>query len=128
MFGIGKLIISAIILQILNILVPVKSLSILNLTNVSFLKGEKGIDCDTSHQLLVLVHSAPKNVELRKTLRSTWVSKRPGMMAVFVLGTSDNPKLSDQIDRESSEFNDIVQGSFLDAYRNMTYKHLLGYR
>lgn len=31
-----------------------------------------------------------------------------------------------QIDDESSRFGDILQGKFVDAYRNLTYKHMMG--
>lgn len=31
-----------------------------------------------------------------------------------------------QIDDESARFGDVLQGEFLDAYRNLTYKHMMG--
>lgn len=31
-----------------------------------------------------------------------------------------------QIDDESARFGDILQGGFVDAYRNLTYKHMMG--
>lgn len=31
-----------------------------------------------------------------------------------------------QIDDESARFGDILQGGFIDAYRNLTYKHMMG--
>lgn len=31
-----------------------------------------------------------------------------------------------QIDDESARFGDILQGEFVDAYRNLTYKHMMG--
>ncbi len=50
---------------------------------------------------------------------------------MFLLGLpeEDNDKdLQTKLDKESSEHGDILQASFQDSYKNMTYKHLLGYR
>eukprot|EP00095_Tigriopus_kingsejongensis_P012221 maker-scaffold528_size145933-snap-gene-0.24 protein:Tk12221 transcript:maker-scaffold528_size145933-snap-gene-0.24-mRNA-1 annotation:"udp- c:betagal beta- -n-acetylglucosaminyltransferase 5" len=99
--------------------------NILNLTSVSIVRGD-GIQCEDSHLLLILVHSAPDHFELRQAIRETWAGLRPGVRPVFLLGRND--QLDEEIGSESEQHQDIVQGSFVDAYRNMTYKHIFGYR
>ena len=71
--------------------------------------------------IVALVHSAPKNIELRNTVRQTWGQNQK---TIFVLGQSS---IDPEIQNEASKFNDILQFDFIDAYRNMTYKHLSGY-
>lgn len=33
--------------------------------------------------------------------------------------------LQESLESENDQYHDIVQGSFRDAYRNMTYKHVM---
>lgn len=75
--------------------------------------------------LLVLVHSAPSNTAKRKTIRETWGEKRDKMKLVFMFGEVDTPQQQNQLEEEHMVHGDIVQGSFHDAYRNMTYKHVM---
>lgn len=93
--------------------------------------------------LLVLVHSAPNNALKRTAIRDTWAStaihttpqqqhggaKARGldtrMRVLFLLGSVDSPDLQATIDQENEIHGDIVQGSFRDSYRNMTYKHVM---
>ena len=78
--------------------------------------------------LVILVHSHPAHRELRSTLRRTWA--RPvsqNSRTVFVIGNVQEEELSDRLHKERLEHNDILRGDFLDSYRNLTYKHLLGY-
>lgn len=82
--------------------------------------------------LLILIKSSRKNFHLRQTIR--WKTKerrfkkwRRRVRIVFLLGYSFNESNS-EIARESDIFNDIVQEDFLDTYRNLTYKTVMGYR
>ncbi len=78
--------------------------------------------CKPEVDFLVLIHSAPANFELRKAVRETWTAEAK---AVFLMGQSD--RFQDKVLEEHEKFNDIVQATFQDSYRNMTYKHILGY-
>lgn len=55
-----------------------------------------------------------------------------GIRRVFLLGrlnSDDERKMhisQNALLDESHRFNDILQGNFLDTYRNLTYKHLMG--
>ena len=45
---------------------------------------------------------------------------------VFLLGLPDNQAEQEQLTAEARERGDIVQGSFIDSYRNLTYKNVMG--
>lgn len=79
--------------------------------------------------LLILIHSAAKNFRARKTIRSTWgaVKHYNGVAVVsfFLLGRTD-ALMQKQIDTESQQNNDIIQGDFIDTYRNLSYKNVMG--
>jgi len=57
-----------------------------------------------------------------------------GIKRVFLLGTLSNDAkrkthvLQNALFDESQRFNDILQGDFLDTYKNLTHKHLMGLR
>ncbi|XP_052861045.1 uncharacterized protein LOC128268075 [Anopheles cruzii] len=75
--------------------------------------------------VLVLVHSAPDNVFKRNTIRSTWGRPDGRARLIFLLGAVNTSAAQRAIEEESRTYDDIVQGSFVDAYRNMTYKHVM---
>ena len=45
---------------------------------------------------------------------------------VFLLGATIDRQLQESIGRENDEHHDIVQGEFLDIYRNLSYKNIVG--
>ena len=52
-------------------------------------------------------------------------SQGKNMKRIFVLG--DSPEWNEMLKDEQKSYKDILQINFVDAYRNMTYKHLGGY-
>ncbi|CAC5376853.1 unnamed protein product [Mytilus coruscus] len=76
--------------------------------------------------LLVFVHMAPGNFDGRSLIRSTFGSvlkfHNKRIEHVFVLGTTGNATLQLEIEHESKRYMDIIQGNFIDSYRNLTYK------
>ncbi|XP_048753908.2 beta-1,3-galactosyltransferase brn-like [Ostrea edulis] len=82
----------------------------------------------TGTKILVLVKSSPENFHLRKWIRYKTKSNKDlkdSVKTVFLLGKSD--KRDEDILKESKRNGDIIQGSFIDAYRNLTYKTAMGY-
>ncbi|KAL3284434.1 hypothetical protein HHI36_018593 [Cryptolaemus montrouzieri] len=75
--------------------------------------------------LLILIHSAPKNFEKREVIRSTWGRKNFKSQLVFSLGNPEDERVQHRILEEAQSFNDIIQGSFKDSYKNLTYKHVM---
>lgn len=76
--------------------------------------------------LMIIVTSNPSNYENREVIRKTWGKNHDSTKVVFLVGESENISISNQIINESKSYGDIVQGNFIDAYRNMTYKHVMG--
>lgn len=81
---------------------------------------------DAGLLLVVIISSNPNNYEKRSVIRETWGRATDTTKVVFLLGDPENVTISKRIDNESIEYGDIVQGNFKDAYRNMTYKHVMG--
>ncbi|XP_019764773.2 beta-1,3-galactosyltransferase 5 [Dendroctonus ponderosae] len=71
------------------------------------------------------------NVETRSSMRRAFggdALKKLGLRRVFLLGHAPGDKYTTQhaLEEENRRFGDIVQGTFMEAYRNLTYKHVMG--
>lgn len=75
--------------------------------------------------VLILVHSALGNWEKRNVIRDTWGQSDARARIYFLLGNGNNPTQLRAIRRENELYRDIIQGNFVDAYPNMTYKHVM---
>lgn len=89
--------------------------------------------CDNTSQLqgVILVTSYFGNVETRSAMRRAFPSaklKEFNLRRVFLLGISPDDKYTTQkaILHENKRFGDLIQGNFQEAYRNLTYKHVMG--
>jgi len=83
----------------------------------------------SSIALVTIVHSAVQNDHARKVIRETWGNPTiPGVNTrlVFLVGQSGEPDKEAALKREAYQFNDIVQGDFLDTYHNLSYKNIFG--
>ncbi|XP_044760642.1 beta-1,3-galactosyltransferase 5-like [Coccinella septempunctata] len=82
--------------------------------------------CNSSTFLLILVHSSPGNFAKRRLIRRTWGKKKKNrFLVLFALGTLEHPKFQKRIHRENKIYKDLIQGSFIDSYKNLTYKHVM---
>ncbi len=77
--------------------------------------------------LLIYVHTTPKNLKRRLTIRETWARRSMfrDIRIVFMMGSTDEKKTQNLIDLEANTYNDIVQENFHDSYRNLTYKGIM---
>ena len=78
-------------------------------------------------RLLILVKSAAQNFQLRYVIRHTWGKRvrQYGVKYAFLLGFS--PLFQQYVNYEDATFHDVIQESFMDVYRNNTYKTIMGY-
>lgn len=83
---------------------------------------------NTSPLLLVLIHTSPTNYAKRKTIRDTWGQSTDNVKIMFMLGVVRNDTIMNSLVEENSRHKDLVQGNFLDTYRNMTYKHVMVFK
>ena len=96
-----------------------------------FLKTPR-IACPGGVFLVIVVHSHPSYRDRRDAIRRTWGRYGNGhepaprlTRLVFALAL-DATSSDNQLRSESEIYDDIIQGNFTDAYRNMTLKSLLG--
>ncbi|XP_050315738.1 lactosylceramide 1,3-N-acetyl-beta-D-glucosaminyltransferase-like [Anthonomus grandis grandis] len=111
--------------QNINLVITDKNQQLVDLNNFQYVIKKDRL-CDNSDPLLLLViiSSAAGNVEKRDTIRQTWGQKRDNIRLVFNLGLSDQ-NTNAAIKIEDSQHQDIIQGNFMDSYKNMTYKSTL---
>lgn len=87
-----------------------------------------------SDSIVIMVHTARSNFEQRYAIRNTWGSlklfKQWHLHLVFLLGIDlqSSQELNTQLLNESKQHGDLIMGNFKDSYRNLTYKHLMGYK
>jgi hypothetical protein len=103
-----------------------------NAFNYNLNPGENICGQDKGAQLLLISFnpSATKNFHERMAIRTTWTNKyyneNKNIKNIFIIGLTLNESLNSQIKLESDLYGDIVQGNFLDTYRNLTLKTILG--
>ena len=71
---------------------------------------------------VTVVSSAPDNFYNREQIRKTWGQ---GNNVYFLLGAT-GPRLQPLIADEARQHGDIIQGTFVDSYRNLTFKQVMG--
>ena len=62
--------------------------------------------------------------EKRQTIRQTWANTslfQDIIRVAFIIGLSSDEKINKLIKDENNLFSDIIQGNFLDTYRNLSY-------
>lgn len=101
---------------------------LIDLNNFKFITNQNSCSRNKSHQplVIILVHSAPENFSKRRTIRRTWGGRDERSYLIFLLGAVTSATLNERIVKENAFHADIVQGNFVDSYRNMTYKHVMG--
>ncbi|KAL0280657.1 UNVERIFIED_CONTAM: hypothetical protein PYX00_001883 [Menopon gallinae] len=81
---------------------------------------------------VVIVTSYAGDVDMRNTIRRAYPARilsKFGVRRIFLLALVDEKKekvTQEMILDESQKFNDILQGNFIEDYRNLTYKHVMG--
>ncbi|GCB81993.1 hypothetical protein scyTo_0022854 [Scyliorhinus torazame] len=88
--------------------------------------------CEKGQALLILVTSANANIDHRNAIRNTWAlgwqeSPFPWQV-VFLLGQVSDEGAADLVRLEQEQFQDLLVGSYLDTYRNLTLKVMHGLR
>lgn len=103
---------------------------LVNRNDFQFVLLDKRCD-DQEVFLVVFVHSSPDHFEQRRALRQTWARETGNvnetLRVVFMLGMTTSPQLQEAIREENHIYGgDVIQGNFIDSYRNLTYKHIMG--
>jgi len=89
--------------------------------------------CSGDIFLLVYVHSAPAHFKQRMSIRETWGNVKNFqdivIKVIFLCGmipTDEGRSVQDALLLESDMYGDIAQEDFVDSYRNLTYKAIMG--
>ncbi|KAM4744882.1 beta-1,3-galactosyltransferase 1-like isoform 1-T2 [Anableps anableps] len=91
------------------------------------------LKCEQEKPFVVLVvQVAPRNRAHRDTIRSTWGSEKlvggQVVTLLFLLGRQagdDAQQVRQQLLQESAEHHDLLQGDFVDCYKNLTIKTMV---
>ncbi len=70
------------------------------------------------------------NLKKRESIRRTWANSSlfSNLKVAFVIGLSNDLNLNEKLIKEHKQFDDLIQGNFLDTYRNLTYKSLIAWK
>lgn len=104
-----------------HLLPPGDEGTLIGLQNFTFYMNDPVCNASSSPLFIVIIHSAPHNSETRHIIRETWGRD---VHLVFLVGETTK-ELQSSLDIENMQYHDVVQGSFLDSYRNLTYKHVM---
>lgn len=97
--------------------------SLIDLPSFNFNINQKVCNNNNDTLLVIaLVHTAPDHYAKRQAIRDTWAKMIP---TLFFIGLTDSNVTQNNIVLENQLYSDIVQGDFIDCYRNLTYKHVM---
>lgn len=88
--------------------------------------------CHKESKIIILITSAPQNFDRRKSIRETWCRPSNFNLAsipwqcVFLIGQSSVHISNVVIENEINDYHDILMGSYIDSYRNLTIKTMHG--
>lgn len=86
--------------------------------------------CVQHYFLLILVSSAPPNVERRRDIRQTWAvdtALKPRWKTAFLVAQSRVQEQSDLLLEEENAFKDLIRADYYDHYWNQTLKIQMGF-
>lgn len=89
---------------------------------------------DSTVRLITFVHSKLDHFEQRQEIRSSWGSselqRKLNYRLVFLIGlpAKQDKNIEKKIESEFRLNDDLVRGNFIDTYRNLIYKHAMGYK
>lgn len=75
--------------------------------------------------IIIAINSNSLAKKMRQTIRDSWGKYDKNVQTIFFLGAVESDQIQKEIEDENKEFNDIVQGNFIDTQRNLGYKHLM---
>ena len=82
--------------------------------------------CERDYFLLILVSTAPGNLERRNLIRQTWGTDRdltaPQWKTYFLLGQTRNKTQSDLLQPENSLYGDMIRADYYEHYWNQSLK------
>lgn len=103
----------------------------INITSIEFLR-RSSICLYKKPKIIILVTSHVANDYNRNVIRHSYpkdLFDKFNAHLVFLLAVATaNNEPSIYITDKEREYDDVVQGTFVESYRNLTYKHLMGFK
>ena len=83
--------------------------------------------------LVIIVKSEVQNVEQRNMIRRIWGNDNNSVKpfqtkTMFLIGSSTNSSIQDDILKENMKYNDLIQVDVIENYYNVSFKTLMGLR
>ena len=86
--------------------------------------------CAQYYSLLILVSSAPGNLQRRNYIRKTWAfenASKPRWTTVFLVAQTRSHSESNSLLKEDEVYGDLVRADYYDHYWNQTLKIQMGF-
>ncbi|KAJ7387196.1 hypothetical protein OS493_004165 [Desmophyllum pertusum] len=86
--------------------------------------------CAQHYSFLILVSSAPANLQRRNNIRKTWAFEsafKPRWTTVFLVAQTRLQNESNSLSKEDEVYGDLVRGAYYDHYWNQTLKIQMGF-
>ena len=112
-----------------------KNLKLLNLTNFHYIINNDICSGESAIKGIVIITSHAGDIEARSAMRRAYPAselRKMGLRRVFLLAVSNpndaryNSISQNALEDENDRYSDLLQGTFKEAYRNLTYKHVMG--
>ncbi|XP_074641082.1 beta-1,3-galactosyltransferase 5-like isoform X2 [Tubulanus polymorphus] len=97
-------------------------------TTITIVK-EPSLLCTDELYILVLVHTDPSHVKNRHFIRQTWGNPENyerKTKVLFLMAVSPFELVNKQVENEIVRYGDIVLGDFVESWKNLTYKSVMG--
>lgn len=82
--------------------------------------------------ILIIIFTTHTRKEQRDAIRQTWITharnNTGNVRYVFLLGNSNETELNRAVIEENTIYSDLLQENCTDAYLNLTYKTLMGFK
>lgn len=89
-------------------------------------------ECKHGSLFIIIITSSPNHFEHRREIRNSWCNptlsshEANTWQCVFLIGKVDSPDIEFQLREENLQYKDILRGSYIDSYRNLTHKVMHG--
>ena len=89
--------------------------------------------CKRGSVFIIIITSSPDHFEHRTEVRNTWCNPKlttqedNAWQCFFLIGQTNNTEINSKLKRESQRYSDTIRGSYVDSYRNLTYKVMHGF-
>ena len=112
-----------------------KNLKLLDLPDFWYIINNDICSDDSDIRGIIIITSHAGDIEARSAMRRAYSSdelKNMGLRRIFLLAVSNpndaryNAISQNALEDENHRYFDLLQGNFKEAYRNLTYKHVMG--